>query len=121
MSSESSNVILSEFSRRASPRATVTYLSFFTTVTGGNRGIGLALVEQYSTDSNNIIFVGVRDPPKATRVEELAKTAKAKIHLIKIESADEEGNKKAAEEVKKVVGHVDVLLANAGAWKTDVK
>lgn len=61
-----------------------------------------------------VIIAGVRDISKATALAELAKTSAAKIHLIVLDAASEESNKKAAVEVAKLVDHIDVLLANAG-------
>lgn len=52
----------------------------------------------------------------ATALNELSKSSKAKIHVVEISSADVEGNKKAAEQVGKLTGHVDVLIANAGKF-----
>ncbi len=98
------------------------------TVTGANRGIGLALVKAYSLSLSsannndkkpNIIFAGVRDPSNSSSISELIEFSKsdeckAEIHVIKIESGNEEGNKVAFEAVKKVVGHLDMIIANAG-------
>lgn len=83
-------------------------------VTGSNRGIGFDLVKAFSADSNNIVIAGVRDPASATALQELSKTAKAKIHIANIDAADEEGNRAAAKEIEQTFGRVDVLWANAG-------
>lgn len=56
----------------------------------------------------------MRDTSTATALLELAKFSQAKIHLVKIVSGDEEGNKAAAKEVEGLTGRVDVLWANAG-------
>jgi NAD(P)-dependent dehydrogenase (short-subunit alcohol dehydrogenase family) len=90
---------------------------YYPAVTGANRGIGLELVKAYSSDSKNIIIAGVRDPSSATALHELSKTAAAKIHITKIDSADEAGNRAAAKEIEEVFGRVDVLWANAGGFE----
>jgi NAD(P)-dependent dehydrogenase (short-subunit alcohol dehydrogenase family) len=58
----------------------------------------------------------VRDTTSPTALLEVAKSSRAKIHLVKIVAGDEEGNKAAAKEVEGLVGRVDVLWANAGEF-----
>ena len=72
------------------------------------------MVKLYAADASNTIIAGVRDTSTAGKLDELAKTSKAKIHLVKILAGDAENNKTAADEVEKLVGKVDVLWANAG-------
>ncbi|CDZ96865.1 Predicted short chain-type dehydrogenase [Phaffia rhodozyma] len=83
-------------------------------VTGANRGIGLSIVKALASNPANVIFAGARTPAKATALHELAKSSQAKINVIGLVSADTESNHKAAEEIKKAAGRVDVIIANAG-------
>ncbi|KWU45291.1 NAD(P)-binding protein [Rhodotorula sp. JG-1b] len=83
-------------------------------VTGANRGIGFALVEQLATRDNVLIFAGARDPSKADRLNQLAQEQQGKIVVVKLDATSEEDAKKAAETVKEKVSKVDVLIANAG-------
>jgi NADP-dependent 3-hydroxy acid dehydrogenase YdfG len=38
-----------------------------------------------------------------------------KLHIIKLISADEANNRVAVQEIKKIAGRLDVVIANAGA------
>ncbi|CDZ98565.1 Predicted short chain-type dehydrogenase [Phaffia rhodozyma] len=88
-------------------------------ITGANRGIGFSIVKALASDPGNIIFAGARVPAKAIALHDLAKTSQAKINVVEFVSADTEGNKKAAEEIKKAAGRVDVIIANAGISEPD--
>jgi NADP-dependent 3-hydroxy acid dehydrogenase YdfG len=60
------------------------------------------------------VFAGVRDPSRSTELQELSKQFPEKLHIVKLESADEAGNRKAVEEIKAKTGRLDVVIANAG-------
>jgi predicted NBD/HSP70 family sugar kinase len=51
----------------------------------------------------------------ATELQVLAKAHPGKLHVLKLTSADEGDNHAAVEEIKKVAGRLDVVIANAGA------
>lgn len=82
-------------------------------VSGANRGIGLGFVKELLKRENVIVFTGVRDPARATDLKELASTSPRKLHIVKLVSADEAGNRAAIEEVKSIAGRLDVVIANA--------
>lgn len=92
------------------------------TVTGTARGIGLELVKLYASSPNNIVIAGVRDVKNATSIQNLIDGSeyKAKIHLVKLDAGDVEGNKAAAKEIESAFGKVDILWANAGECKTNM-
>jgi NAD(P)-dependent dehydrogenase (short-subunit alcohol dehydrogenase family) len=79
---------------------------------------GLALVQHLVVRENVVVFAGVRDPVSANALNELVSQHKSKIHVIKLLSADEENNRAAAEEIKRVAGRLDVVIANAGILKS---
>ncbi|PBK79956.1 NAD(P)-binding protein [Armillaria gallica] len=84
-------------------------------ITGANRGIGLALVNELAANNSDIsIFAGVRNPSTATNLQELSKKYPGKITIVKYISADEEGNKALAKEIETKHGHLDVVIACAG-------
>ncbi|KII87099.1 hypothetical protein PLICRDRAFT_176889 [Plicaturopsis crispa FD-325 SS-3] len=87
-------------------------------VSGANRGLGFGLVKALVLRDNVIIFAGARDPAAATNLQALAKQYPGKIHLIKLVSASKEDSEAAATLVRKVAGHIDVLIANAGIADT---
>lgn len=84
-------------------------------VTGANRGIGydlvLALLKRYP---NAVLFAGARDPTSADALNELA-NSDSRVHVVELIADDEESNKGAVEEVKKVTDRLDIVVANAGA------
>jgi NAD(P)-dependent dehydrogenase (short-subunit alcohol dehydrogenase family) len=101
---------------RRPPRRLLTNDSSLLTVTGAARGIGLELVKLYASNPNNIVIAGVRDVNKASSIQTLIDGSEytAKIHLVKLDAGDVEGNKAAAKEVESAFGKVDILWANAG-------
>ncbi|KAK0437657.1 NAD(P)-binding protein [Armillaria borealis] len=83
-------------------------------ITGANRGIGLALVNELAAKNSNIsIFAGVRNPSAASSLEELSKKYLGKIIIVKYISADKEGNKVLAKEIDTKHGHLDVVITCA--------
>jgi len=84
-------------------------------ITGANRGIGLGLV-RYILEENehDIIFAGTRDPAKSQDLNELASKKEGRLFVLELSSESEEQAKAAAQIVKDTVGHVDVVIANAG-------
>ncbi|PBK61995.1 NAD(P)-binding protein [Armillaria solidipes] len=84
-------------------------------ITGANRGIGLSLVNELAAKNADIsIFAGVRNPSTASSLEELSREYPGKITIVKYISADEEGNKALAKEIKTKHGHLNVVIACAG-------
>ncbi|KAL1756797.1 hypothetical protein FB107DRAFT_273618 [Schizophyllum commune] len=83
-------------------------------VTGANRGIGLAIVTALSVRPDAVVFAGARDPGRASDLNALARAHPDRVHVIKVVSADKETNAAAIEEVKRVIGRLDVVIANAG-------
>jgi NAD(P)-dependent dehydrogenase (short-subunit alcohol dehydrogenase family) len=63
-----------------------------------------------------VVFAGAREPGSATELQALAKAHPAKLHVVKLTSADEADNRAAAAEIKRVAGRLDVVIANAGMW-----
>ncbi|KAL1714460.1 hypothetical protein EV715DRAFT_295079 [Schizophyllum commune] len=87
-------------------------------VSGASRGLGLEIVTQLATRPDAIIFAGARDPARATGLQALARSHPGRFHVVKLTSADKEDNIAAAEEVKRLAGRLDVVIANAGIGDT---
>lgn len=83
-------------------------------VSGANRGIGLGLVTALATRPNTVVFAGARNPAAATQLNDLAAKHSDKVHVLKLVSGDKPGNLAAVEQIKKISGHLDVVIANAG-------
>jgi NAD(P)-dependent dehydrogenase (short-subunit alcohol dehydrogenase family) len=62
---------------------------------------------------NVIVFAGARDPTSAKALSELATRHQGKLHIVKLTSADEADNRAAVEEIKRIAGRLDVVIANA--------
>ena len=53
----------------------------------------------------------------ATELDAFVKAHPGRVHVLKVVSADKENNKAAVDEVKRVAGRLDVVIANAGIHK----
>jgi norsolorinic acid ketoreductase len=83
-------------------------------VSGASRGIGLQLVYNLlERQPDAVIFAGARDPTSAKELNEFASKHR-NVHVIKLIADDEESNKQAVEEIKKITDRLDVVVANAG-------
>ncbi|TRM62172.1 hypothetical protein BD626DRAFT_548590 [Schizophyllum amplum] len=76
-------------------------------VTGAGRGIGFGITSQLAARPDVVVFAGVRDLSRAAALDELVSAYPGRIHVIK-------NNDEAAQEIKKVAGRLDVVIANAG-------
>ncbi|KAJ3501769.1 hypothetical protein NLJ89_g9193 [Agrocybe chaxingu] len=84
-------------------------------ITGANRGIGLGLVNELLKRHQDVfVYAGVRDPSKATALQELSNKYPGKIEIAKLISADEQTHKDLAKVITNKHGYVDVVIANAG-------
>ncbi|TFK89373.1 NAD(P)-binding protein [Polyporus arcularius HHB13444] len=85
-------------------------------ITGANRGIGLEIVQQLLQSPSNIVIAACRNPAKATELQELAKKAGGKVHVVELDVSDKESINKAAKEVSEILGGkgIDYLVNNAG-------
>ncbi|CAA7260849.1 unnamed protein product [Cyclocybe aegerita] len=83
-------------------------------ITGANRGIGLGLVNELVTRHKDVfVYAGVRDPTKATALQETSTKFPGKVEIVKLVSADEQTNKDVAKTIQEKHGYVDVVIANA--------
>jgi len=82
-------------------------------ISGGNKGIGFALVKNLCDNESNIVIASARNPDEAKELRNLAEK-KQNVHIVKMDVTSKESTIKAATEVSKLVGKVDVLIANAG-------
>ena len=79
-------------------------------ITGGNRGIGRGLVEQFYRN-HNIIF-SVRNEKIGQETIESLSESNAKFVVMDVD--DSESVHKAVDKVKNIVGSIDILFNNAG-------
>lgn len=83
-------------------------------ISGANRGIGLALVNEIANrDSAAVIYAGARDPANASSLQKLAEEFPGRVTVVKYVAGDVEVNSSIAEQLKTRHGRVDVVIANA--------
>ncbi|KAL8277265.1 hypothetical protein RQP46_010334 [Phenoliferia psychrophenolica] len=86
-----------------------------TLIVGGNRGIGLGLVEDaLKRDSTGVIFVTARDVSKADALQTLAKKYPGRLIPIQLDMLDEATIKTAISDLKKYTSTLDTVIINAG-------
>ncbi len=80
-------------------------------VSGGSRGIGRAITEKFASlkDEYSVAFIYAHNDRAANEVSELCGA-----YPIKADLSDTDGAKKAAEDAKKHLGAVDILINCAG-------
>ncbi len=82
-------------------------------VTGGNRGIGLAISRQLSQLGLHVV-IGARDPQQgAAAVAELAESG-LRSSWLALDVADEISRQRAVAELLERTGRIDILVNNAG-------
>ena len=74
---------------------------------------GLGLVKVLLERPDAIVFAGARDPDSAKELKDLAAANPNKLHIVKLVSSDKANNVAAAEAIRKVADHIDVVIANA--------
>ena len=81
-------------------------------ITGGSRGIGLAIAEKYlNTQEYNVVVTG----RKEQTLEELSKeVANKNFYTIAAKADDEEAADKTCKDVNEKFGSLDILINNAG-------
>lgn len=87
-------------------------------VTGANKGIGLETARQLAHKGMTVLL-GARDRAKGEKAAEHLQREKLDARFLEIDVADSASIKKAATQVEKEFGHLDVLVNNAGVMKDD--
>jgi NAD(P)-dependent dehydrogenase (short-subunit alcohol dehydrogenase family) len=64
--------------------------------------------------SDTVIFAGARNPSGATQLLALAEKHPGKVHVVKLVSSDRHGNDEAVEQIRRLAGRLDIVVANAG-------
>lgn len=82
-------------------------------ITGTNRDIGYAFVEQLSTNPNNKIIATVRDLARSTKLQELAKH-RSNISIITLDLSNEKSINELNQKVSKITSVIDVFISNGG-------
>ncbi|QRV81377.1 short chain dehydrogenase [Ceratobasidium sp. AG-Ba] len=90
-------------------------------VVGATRGIGLEFTRQLLKNANNGVVATYRDPNTCQNLNSLAadEINAGRLILVRMDMADTESCRAAAEEVKSKIGGLDVLIVNAGVYIGD--
>lgn len=83
-------------------------------ITGANRGIGLALVEQYLAEGSSRVFATCRDPEAAEALSALADANPENLRTLQLDVDDVASIKRAANAVSAETDALDLLINNAG-------
>jgi 3-oxoacyl-[acyl-carrier protein] reductase len=85
-------------------------------ITGGSRGIGAAAVKLFARAGADVVFNYHRDQNAATAVEQEARKHGTRIESRKADLSRMADARKLVEYAAARLGHVDILVANAGIW-----
>jgi len=85
-------------------------------ITGGSRGIGAATVKLFARAGADVVFNYHRDQNAATAVEQEARKHGTRIESRKADLSRMADARKLVEYAAARLGHVDILVANAGIW-----
>ncbi|GAX74643.1 hypothetical protein CEUSTIGMA_g2091.t1 [Chlamydomonas eustigma] len=84
-------------------------------VTGGSRGVGFGLVQQFLR-RDNVVIATTRDTTRAHELQKLAETAGGKLIVHELDTSEVSSIKHWSNDLKEDVPHVDVLINNAGVF-----
>jgi 3-oxoacyl-[acyl-carrier protein] reductase len=88
-------------------------------VTGGSRGIGAATVKLFARAGADVAFNYHRSREAATAVEQEARKNGTRVESLKADLGKMADAKKLVEFTRERLGHLDILVANAGIWNAE--
>src|SRR5262245_51646181 len=83
-------------------------------VTGGSKGIGLAIARSFAQAGANVAIVARKPQGLAEAQGQIAAKANTKVITIAADVGTADGCRTAFEEANKALGQIDVLVNNAG-------
>ncbi len=86
-------------------------------ITGGSRGIGKCLVENFAKEGNNVILNYNKSEKEAKEIKSKLEEQGLKIEIFKADISKREDVKKLIKFAKKNMNTIDVLINNAGIAK----
>src|SRR5947209_6419207 len=87
-------------------------------VTGANKGIGFETVRQLA-EKDMTVLLGARDAKKGEAAAEKLRKAKLDVRFLEIDVSNSASIQKAAKEVERDFGTLDILINNAGVMLDD--
>lgn len=85
-------------------------------VSGANRGLGFAIVQELARRTDTFVFAGSRDPEAegSQALRELALGHPDAVQVVKLVAVDEAGNQAAIQTIREISGRLDIVIANSG-------
>jgi 3-oxoacyl-[acyl-carrier protein] reductase len=83
-------------------------------VTGGSRGIGAAIVRRLAAEGTEVVFTYAADQGAADALIESIDSGAGSVSAVKANSADREAVIEAVATAVQRLGHLDVVVSNAG-------
>lgn len=81
-------------------------------ITGASRGMGLEFANQ-ALERGDTVFAACRNPGQSLGLQALSKTYGRKLHAVPVDVINEDSIIKAALQVERVVGKLDLIINNA--------
>ncbi|KAF7972914.1 hypothetical protein HWV62_16560 [Athelia sp. TMB] len=75
---------------------------------------GLGIVTALAARPDTIVFAGARNPGGATALAKLVQAYPGNVYTVQLTSGSRADNEAAVEEIQKVAGRLDAVIANAG-------
>ncbi len=88
-------------------------------ITGGSRGIGAAAVRMFAQAGADVVFSYHRNKAAAQQVEQEARKQGTRIESLKADLGSMKDAKRLIEFARERLGHIDVLVGNAGIWNAE--
>ena len=88
-------------------------------ITGGSRGIGAATVRLFARAGADVVFSFRQDRESARQVEQEAKKHATRVESFRADLGRMADARKLLEFAGERLGHVDILVANAGIWNAE--
>jgi 3-oxoacyl-[acyl-carrier protein] reductase len=85
-------------------------------ITGGSRGIGAATVKLFAQAGADVVFSYNKNKEAAAQIEQEARKHGTRIESYKANLAKTAEAKALIEFARERLGHIDILVANAGVW-----
>ena len=88
-------------------------------ITGGSRGIGAAAVKMFAQAGADVVFNYYRSRAAARQVEQEARKHGTRVESLKADLGRLADARKLVRYAVERLGHLDVLVANAGIWSAE--
>src|SRR5271169_6149742 len=88
-------------------------------ITGGSRGIGAAAVKLFAQSGADVVFNYHTNREAAEHVEQEARKHGTRVESLKADLSKMSDAKKLIDHATTRLGHLDILVANAGIWNAE--